>query len=85
MLDIIAGGDMDKIQGMLNKIFDGITRLGFNEQSAIAQMISKEKEVVTMSKSVKVNASVEVYMKEVENIMKGTVFRKLNEGNKSYD
>ena len=48
-------------------------------------MISKEKEVVTITKMVKLVSKVEEYMRNVEIEMKATVNRKLNEGNKSYD
>ena len=35
VLEVIANSELDRMQGMLNKIFDGITRLGVNDQNSI--------------------------------------------------
>lgn len=54
-LDIIASSDADKMektQGVLNKIFDGISRLGIDDNQAIS-MMSKEKEKVDFIKGIK--------------------------------
>lgn len=58
VLDIIAasGNDqMDKVQGMLNKIFDGLTKFELNEQLQPSAMISKEGEKVPFKTAIKVS------------------------------
>jgi hypothetical protein len=48
-LEIIASSEaekMEKTQGVLNKIFDGISRLQIDENGLANTMISKEKEKV---------------------------------------
>jgi len=49
---------MELIQGVLNKLFDGIVRLEI-DSDVIQGMYSKEKEFVKFSKPQKVTASIE--------------------------
>lgn len=86
VIDIIATDKTDKLQGMLNKIFDGITRLAVEEQSGNAvAMISKEKEEVKFLKQMKMSGKPDEYMFEIEGQMRIVVGRRLAEGNKSYE
>ena len=65
VLDIISSNDPEKIQGMLNKIFDGITRLKQTE-SGFETMISKEKEEIKFTKAVKSSGPVEQNLNNVQ-------------------
>lgn len=52
VIDIIATDKLDKLQGMLNKIFDGITLLKMDDSGINAtHMVSKEKESVKFLKA----------------------------------
>jgi dynein heavy chain len=63
-LEIIASSEaekMEKTQGVLNKIFDGISRLQIDENGLANTMISKEKEKVEI-KPTKSSVSVELFL-----------------------
>jgi dynein heavy chain len=73
VLDIIAASgneQMDKVQGMLNKIFDGLTKFEINEQAQPSAMISKEGEKVPFKTPIKVSGAVEIWLDLVQKEMK---------------
>lgn len=84
MLDVISSSDPEKVQGMLNKIFDGITRLKVTDQG-YDTMISKEKEEIKFTKAVKNSGPVEGNLKNTEQQMKEDMSKAMLNGVKSYD
>jgi dynein heavy chain, axonemal len=58
VLEVISSGENETIQGMLNKIFDGITRLKVAD-SGYDTMISKEKEEIKFTKVCKNTGAIE--------------------------
>ena len=74
----------DVISLHLKTLFDGIVALEFKDEN-ITKMFSKEKEVVELSKPVKTTRQpVEVWLLNLTEGMKETVYRKLKEGYKVY-
>lgn len=69
---------------MLNKIFDGITRLKVTDQG-YDTMISKEKEEIKFTKAVKNSGPVEGNLKNTEQQMKEDMSKAMLNGVKSYD
>ena len=85
LIQILSNSEnKDVISLHLKTLFDGIVALEFKDEN-ITKMFSKEKEVVELSKPVKTTRQpVEVWLLNLTEGMKETVYRKLKEGYKVY-
>ena len=73
----------------MEKCFEGINRLVFNEQEIVEGMISADKEEVPFKKKIDVNegdkkGNVEKWMLEIENVMRTTLREIMSESIKDY-
>lgn len=85
LIQILSNSEnKDVISLHLKTLFDGIVALEFKDEN-ITKMFSKEKEVVELSKPVKTTRQpVEVWLLNLTEGMKETVYKKLKEGYKVY-
>lgn len=85
LIQILSNSEnKDVISLHLKTLFDGIVALEFKDEN-ITKMFSKEKEVVELSKPIKTTRQpVEVWLLNLTEGMKETVYRKLKEGYKVY-
>ena len=70
--------DPEMVQPHMDKCFEGINRVKFDEKQCVTAMISAEKEIVQFTKPVDVNegakkGNVEQWMLEIENVMRKTL------------
>jgi dynein heavy chain len=70
--------DPEMVQPHMDKCFEGINRVKFDEKQCVTAMISAEKEIVQFVKPVDVNegakkGNVEQWMLEIENVMRKTL------------
>ena len=70
--------DPRAVQPHMEKCFEGINRVEFSEKLEVTAMISAEKEIVQLKKSIDVNegdkkGNVEKWMLEIEIIMRKTL------------
>jgi dynein heavy chain, axonemal len=84
LIQILSNSEnKDVISLHLKTLFDGIVALEFKDD-VILKMFSKEKEAVELSKPIKTRAAVEVWLLNLSEEMKSTVYKKLKEGQKVY-
>jgi len=85
LIQILSNSENKDVMSLhLKTLFDGIVALEFKDEN-ITKMFSKEKEVVELSKPVKTTRQpVEVWLLNLTEGMKETVYRKLKEGYKVY-
>lgn len=90
LLQILAQTkDPKLVQKYMEKCFEGINRLVFNEQEVVEGMISADKETVTFKRKIDVNegdkkGNVEKWMLEIENVMRTTLMEIMNDSIKDF-
>ena len=90
LLQILAQTkDPKLVQKYMEKCFEGINRLIFNEQEIVEGMISADKESVPFKKTIDVNegdkkGNVEKWMLEIENVMRTTLKEIMSDSIKDY-
>lgn len=71
MLEILSQTrDPTKVQKHINKCFEGISRLFFNDKQIIDAMISHDLEIVLFKEGIEPSCSVEAWLTQVEYQMK---------------